>query len=47
MLGATTDAQVDILSEENADSYWQRSDQFDMGLDLTAAGERRQLLRRP
>jgi hypothetical protein len=36
MLGATTDAQVDILSEENADSYWQRSDQFDMGLDLTS-----------
>jgi Family of unknown function (DUF6352) len=35
MLGATTDAQVDILSEENADTYWQRSDQFDMGLDLT------------
>jgi hypothetical protein len=35
MLGATTDAQVDILSEENADGYWQRSDQFDMGLDLT------------
>jgi len=34
MLGATTDAQVDILSEENADSYWQRSDQFDMGLIL-------------
>ena len=28
--------QVDVLSEENADSYWQRSDQFDMGLDLTA-----------
>jgi hypothetical protein len=36
MLDATTDAQVDILSEQNADSYWQRSDQFDMGLDLTA-----------
>ena len=35
MLGATTDAQVDVLSEENADSYWQRSDQFDMALDLT------------
>jgi len=35
MLGATTDAPVDVLSEENADSYWQRSDQFDMGLDLT------------
>ena len=41
MLGATTDAQVDVLSEENADSYWQRSDQFDMGLDLT--GGRRAL----
>jgi len=35
MLGATTDAQVDVLNEENADSYWRRSDQFDMGLDLT------------
>jgi Family of unknown function (DUF6352) len=33
MLGATTDAQVDILSEENADGYWQRSDQ--LGFDLT------------
>jgi hypothetical protein len=36
MLDATTDAQIDILGEQNADSYWQRSDQFDMGLDLTA-----------
>jgi hypothetical protein len=36
MRGATTDAQIDILNEENADSYWQRSDQFDMGLDLTS-----------
>ncbi len=35
MLGATTDAQIDVLSEENAEGYWQRSDQFDMGLDLT------------
>ena len=35
MLGATTDAQIDVLSEENAESYWQRSDQFDMGLDFT------------
>jgi len=35
MLGAITDAQIDVLSEENAESYWQRSDQFDMGLDLT------------
>jgi hypothetical protein len=36
MLGATTDAQIDVLNEENADSYWQRGDQFDMGLDLTS-----------
>jgi hypothetical protein len=36
MLGATTDAQIDVLNEENAGSYWQRSDQFDMGLDLTS-----------
>jgi hypothetical protein len=35
MLGATTDAQVDVLGEENADSYWRRSDLFDMGLDFT------------
>ncbi|MBR0693182.1 DUF6352 family protein [Bradyrhizobium lablabi] len=38
MLGATTDVQIDVLSEENADSYWQRSDRFDMGLDLTGGG---------
>ncbi|WP_027571960.1 DUF6352 family protein [Bradyrhizobium sp. WSM1743] len=38
MLGATTDAVVDVLSEENAEAYWQRSDQFDMALDLTAGG---------
>jgi hypothetical protein len=35
MLGATTGAQVDVLSEGNADSYWQRSDQFDLALDFT------------
>ena len=34
MLDAMTDVQVDVLNEKNADSYWQRSDQFDMGLDL-------------
>ncbi|TCU71268.1 hypothetical protein EDE08_106273 [Bradyrhizobium sp. R2.2-H] len=38
MLGATTDAVVEMLSEENVDAYWQRSDQFDMALDLTAGG---------
>ena len=35
-LGATTDVQIDVLDEENAGSYWQRSDQFNMGLDLTS-----------
>ena len=38
MLGAVTDAQLDVLSEESADTYWGRSDQFDMALDLTAGG---------
>jgi hypothetical protein len=28
---------LDVLSEENATSYWQRSDQFDMVLDLSFA----------
>jgi hypothetical protein len=35
MLGATAGAEVDILSEGNADSYWPRSDQFDLALDFT------------
>jgi Family of unknown function (DUF6352) len=35
MLGANVDARVDVLSEANADSYWHRSDQFDLALDLT------------
>jgi hypothetical protein len=35
MLGVTTGAEVDVLSEGNADSYWQRSDQFDLALDFT------------
>ncbi|TQF35220.1 hypothetical protein UNPF46_25670 [Bradyrhizobium sp. UNPF46] len=38
MLGAVTDAQLDVLSEESADAYWLRSDQFDMALDLTGGG---------
>ena len=38
MLGAVTDAQLDVLSEDNADDYWQRSDHFDMAFDLTAGG---------
>ena len=36
MLGATHDVEVEVLDEHNAGHYWHRSDQFDMGLDLTA-----------
>jgi hypothetical protein len=35
MLAATTGAEVDVLSGENADSYRRRSDQFDLALDFT------------
>jgi hypothetical protein len=35
MLGVPTEAQIDVLTDDNADSYWQRSDMFDMALDLT------------
>jgi Family of unknown function (DUF6352) len=35
LLGTSTNAQVDVLREENADTYWQRSDDFDLALDLT------------
>jgi Family of unknown function (DUF6352) len=35
MLDAGVGAEVDVLSEENAGTYWQRSDQFDLAFDLT------------
>ena len=35
MLGIPAEAEIDIINDNNADSYWQRSDQFDMALDLT------------
>jgi hypothetical protein len=35
MLGIPAEAQIDVLNEENASSYWARSDQFDMAIDLT------------
>jgi Family of unknown function (DUF6352) len=38
MLGTKADVQLDVLNEDNAESYWNRSDQFDMALDLTAGG---------
>jgi Family of unknown function (DUF6352) len=36
MLGLPAAAEIDVLGEDNAGSYWGRSDQFDMALDLTA-----------
>jgi hypothetical protein len=36
MLGIPAEAEIDIINDDNASSYWQRSDQFDMALDLTA-----------
>ncbi len=35
MLGIPAEAEIDIINNDNAESYWQRSDQFDMALDLT------------
>jgi len=39
MLGIPPEAEIDVINGANADSYWERSDQFDMALDLTAGRE--------
>ena len=39
MLGIPAEAEIDMINDDNADSYWERSDQFDMALDLTAGRE--------
>ena len=39
MLGIPPEAEIDVINGANADSYWKRSDQFDMALDLTAGRE--------
>lgn len=39
MLGIPAEAEIDIVNDENAASYWERSDQFDMAIDLTAGRE--------
>jgi Family of unknown function (DUF6352) len=36
MLGLPPAAGIDVISDDNAASYWERSDLFDMALDLTA-----------
>lgn len=35
MLGIPAQAAIDVLTPENAESYWARSDRFDMAIDLT------------
>jgi hypothetical protein len=36
MLGLPKEAAIDVLNDDNAQSYWERSDRFDLALDLTA-----------
>src|SRR5262245_3391376 len=36
MLGLPAAGEVDVLNDDSAESYWERSDLFDMALDLTA-----------
>ena len=40
MLGIPAEANIDVLNDGNADAYWERSDQFDMAIDLTAGQSR-------
>jgi hypothetical protein len=36
MLGVPAEADIDILNDDNAAAYFHHSDQFDLGLDITA-----------
>jgi hypothetical protein len=36
MLGIPAGAEIDVMVDGNTDSYWKRSDRFDMAIDLTA-----------
>jgi hypothetical protein len=38
LLGLPAIAEVDMLDDETAGGYWQRSDRFDMAFDMTAGG---------
>jgi hypothetical protein len=35
MLGLPAAAEIDVLTDENSDAYWERSDRFDFALDLS------------
>jgi hypothetical protein len=36
MLGIPAQADIEVMTDDNAETYWERSDMFDMALDLTA-----------
>ena len=36
MLGLPPDAAIEVLNNDNAGTYWERSDRFDMALDLSS-----------
>jgi hypothetical protein len=36
MLGLPAAGEIDVLNDDNAETYWERSDLFDLALDLTA-----------
>jgi hypothetical protein len=36
MLGLPTTGEIEVLNDANSETYWSRSDRFDMALDLTA-----------
>jgi hypothetical protein len=36
MLGVPAQSEIDVMTEDNAETYWERSDMFDMALDLTS-----------
>jgi uncharacterized protein DUF6352 len=38
MLGIPSRAEIDVLTDDNAAGYWERSDRFDMALDLSTGG---------
>jgi hypothetical protein len=35
MLGLPAEANIDVFNDDNAETYWARSDRYDMALDLT------------
>ena len=39
MLGIPAEAEIDVINDDNAAGYWERSDRFDMAIDFTAGRE--------